>query len=243
MNYSDYVVYVDESGDHSLTSIDTQFPVFALSLCVVEKTAYVEKVVPQMQAFKFKYWGHDAVVLHENEIRKTKGDFAFLRTDPHLRESFLEDLNALVADAPFQIIACVLDKNAHVAKYGPQAWNPYSVALKMCLERLLLFLRDNCTRGKQVHVVFECRGKDEDASLELEFRRVVAGTQDWGWIKRKFSDFEFEPRFAKKSANSTGLQLADLTARPLTLNLLRPDQVNRAFELIQPKLAFLKHFP
>lgn len=30
--FSDYVVYVDESGDHSLASIDRDFPVFVLAL-------------------------------------------------------------------------------------------------------------------------------------------------------------------------------------------------------------------
>ena len=29
--FSDYVVYVDESGDHSLTSIDADYPVFVLA--------------------------------------------------------------------------------------------------------------------------------------------------------------------------------------------------------------------
>lgn len=32
--YSDFVVYVDESGDHSLASIDPNYPVFVLALCV-----------------------------------------------------------------------------------------------------------------------------------------------------------------------------------------------------------------
>ena len=30
--FSDYVVYVDESGDHSLASIDSDYPVFVLAL-------------------------------------------------------------------------------------------------------------------------------------------------------------------------------------------------------------------
>ncbi len=51
------------------------------------------------------------------------------------------------------------------------------------------------------------------------------------------------PIFQAKSVNSTGLQLADLTARPIALNSLRPNQVNRAFEIIQPKLGGLKCFP
>ena len=35
--FSNYIVFVDESGDHSLTSIDPQFPVFSLSFCIVRK--------------------------------------------------------------------------------------------------------------------------------------------------------------------------------------------------------------
>jgi hypothetical protein len=32
--YSQYIVYVDESGDHSLQSIDPQYPVFVLAFCI-----------------------------------------------------------------------------------------------------------------------------------------------------------------------------------------------------------------
>ena len=35
--FSDYVVYVDESGDHSLERIDPDYPVFVLALCVFHK--------------------------------------------------------------------------------------------------------------------------------------------------------------------------------------------------------------
>ncbi|OMH30091.1 DUF3800 domain-containing protein [Motiliproteus sp. MSK22-1] len=38
--YSDYLVFVDESGDHSLTSIDEQYPVFVLCFCIVRKDLY-----------------------------------------------------------------------------------------------------------------------------------------------------------------------------------------------------------
>ena len=44
--FSDYIVFVDESGDHSLTSIDPEFPVFALSFCVISKVDYIALVVP-----------------------------------------------------------------------------------------------------------------------------------------------------------------------------------------------------
>ena len=76
--FSDFVVYVDESGDHSLVSIDPDFPVFVLALCVIHKRHYAEKIIAAVEKLKFNYFGHDSVVLHEHEIRKQKGDFAFL---------------------------------------------------------------------------------------------------------------------------------------------------------------------
>ncbi len=76
-NYSEYIVYVDESGDHGLKNINRHFPVFALSFCLVRKDEYLEKIVPDIQELKFKYWGHDMVVLHEMEIRKPPRDGSF----------------------------------------------------------------------------------------------------------------------------------------------------------------------
>jgi hypothetical protein len=41
---------------------------------------------------------------------------------------------------------------------------------------------------------------------------------------------------ADKKTITTGLQLADLVARPIGLHALRPQQENRAYDLLQPKL-------
>jgi hypothetical protein len=80
-------------------------------------------------------------------------------------------------------------------------------------------------------VLVECRGKKEDAELELEFRRIRDGAN---LRMRAMSCIELV--FIDKKANSTGLQLADLTARPIGLRCLRPDQPNRAYDIIEPKL-------
>jgi hypothetical protein len=56
---------------------------------------------------------------------------------------------------------------------------------------------------------------------------------------------EWEPVFVDKKSNSSGLQLADLMARPIGLKVLRPMQDNRAFDVLRPKLAHggMKSFP
>jgi hypothetical protein len=240
--FSDFIVFADESGDHGLLSIDPQFPVFALTFCLIRKLDYVEHVVPTLQRFKFDFWGHDGVVLHENEIRKSKGPFAFLRTDSELRASFYQRLNEIMEAAPIHIFASVIDKERLRQKYA-DPWNPYEIALLFCMERLLSTLASEGQEGKRVHVVFESRGKVEDDQLELEFRRICDNERNWGYKAPDFTSIGFEPIFLKKAVNSTGLQLADLTARPIAVQTIRPNQTNRAFELIQPKLRGMKSFP
>nr|WP_217694082.1 DUF3800 domain-containing protein [Vannielia litorea] len=222
--------------------MDSQFPVFALSFCIVRKTDYFRLVVPAVQELKFKYWGHDAVILHEHEIRKSKGAFSFLLADRQTRESFYADLHQIMVDAPISIIGAVIDKRALLKRYA-RPWSPYELALHFCLERLDMFLRRNGQDGRRVHIVFECRGKTEDSELELTFRRIIAGSNRWGYRNHDFSTMELEPVFARKSVNSTGLQLADLTARPLALQVLIPEQRNRTFDVLREKLAYRKTFP
>lgn len=240
--FSDFIVYADESGDHGMVNIDPQYPLFALAFCVIRKVDYMEQVVPAMQAFKFGIWGHDSVVLHEHEIRKTTGPFGLLRTDRALRQRFMDELNGLIEAAPITIFSSVVDKEKHRAHYS-NPWNPYEIAMHFCMERLHQMLSTEGQQGKTVHVVFESRGPKEDGELELEFRRIASNSSQWGWRRHDFSLFDFQPVFMAKAANSTGLQLADLTARPIGLSVLRAGQPNRAFDIIKGKLRGLKCFP
>ena len=241
-DFADFIVYADESGDHGMVNIDPQYPMFALTFCVMRKDAYTAEIVPAMQGFKFGIWGHDTVVLHEHEIRKSTGPFGILRTDRALRTRFMDELNALIESAPMTIFASVIDKARHRAKYA-NPWNPYEIALHFCMERLHMMLTAEGQHGKTVHVVFESRGAKEDAELELEFRRIAGNDSHWGYRRHDFSRFDFQPVFIPKAANASGLQLADLTARPIALSQLRPGQPNRAFDIIRPKLGGLKCFP
>jgi len=87
-DFSDVIVYVDESGNHGLDSSESVFPVFVLAFCVFRKSDYINQTVPAMQSFKFRHFGHDGVVLHEREIRKKLGPFSiplFLNSCPHGR--------------------------------------------------------------------------------------------------------------------------------------------------------------
>jgi len=242
MESSDYIVFADESGDHGLEAIADGFPIFVLVFCVVRKEDYVTSVVPAMQRLKFAYWGHDAVVLHERDIRRQQPPFGFFRTSSELRQRFMDELNGLIESAPIKLYASVIDKRRLVEKYDSPR-NPYEIALLFCMERLLSFLIFEGQKNRKVHVLFESRGKREDQELELEFRRIVSNRGSWGYKQPDFTKCDFEPIFTEKKANSTGLQLADLTARPIGLSVLRPDQPNRAMDVIRLKLLQKKCFP
>ena len=224
--YSDFIVYVDESGDHGMATLDPNYPVFVLAFCVFYKGHYTDKVVPALHRFKFGHFGHDLVVLHEHEIRKEKGAFKF-QSRAH-RERFQDELTGLIDSSNFVLIACVIDKTR--LRAGPEAPpNPYHVALGFCLETLYQFLQEKQQADVLTHVVVECRGKKEDDELELEFRRACDGANRLG------QRLPFDIVFADKKVDSPGLQLADLVARPVGLQVLRPAQPNRAFDVLKRK--------
>lgn len=225
--FSNYVVYVDESGDHGMQTLDENYPVFVLAFCIFHKRYYCETVVPALEKFKFNHFGHDLIVLHENEIRKEKGNFNFFQSRAH-KHAFLNELTSIIDASNFILISCVIDKTELKNKVG-QETNPYHLALGFCLETLYEFLQEKNQDDATTHVVVECRGKKEDNELELEFRRTCDGEN------RLNIPLPFNIIFADKKVNSTGLQLADLVARPIGMRFLRPEQENRAFDVLKKK--------
>lgn len=225
--FSDYIVYVDESGDHSLDLVDAAYPIFVLAFCLFRKAEYVEDCVSRVTELKFRYVGHDQFVLHEREIRRQIGPFGFLRGDADRRSAFMADLTELIESAPFSLVAVVIDKRA-LREATPG--NPYHIALELGLGELDRQLRATGCSGGTLHVVFERRGKKEDTELELEFRRLCSTPAS------DAPRYPFGFVLADKRGNSTGLQLADLVARPIGMRVLRPYQPNRTWGVLRPKL-------
>ena len=224
--FSNFVVYVDESGDHGIQSIDPNYPTFVLAFCIFHKRHYSENIVPALQKFKFNNFGHDIIILHERDIRKETGSFKF--RDEKKKIEFIENLTSIIDESKFILISCVIDKE-RLRNILADSPHPYHLALGFCLETLFEFLLEKSQHEVQTHVIFECRGQAEDKELELEFRRICSGANKY----ERVLPFEFV--LADKRANSSGLQFADLVARPIGINYLRPGQENRAFEILKHK--------
>jgi hypothetical protein len=233
--FSDYIVFVDESGSPTLQPLDPDYPIFVLVFCVVGKRDYADRIQPAIKHLMFEFFGHDLAVLHAHEIRKPKGEFAFLQ-NAELRARFLGRLDEVVRAAPMDLIVHIIDKPKLIRKYATP-FDPYHIALRMCLEQLSLFVRERKQEGKLTHVIAESRGRVEDAWLELEFRRILDPNFNWGMAANfRIQETPFDLRFAEKKINSAGLQLADLTGQPIGRNYLKPDQPNHAFDVIRPKI-------
>lgn len=228
-NRNKFIVYVDESGDHSLEKIDEAYPIFVLAFCVFYQQNYIEKIIPAIEQLKFEKFGHDIVILHEREIRKELGPFGppnFKNRDD--KNQFLSSLTDIIKDNNFILISCVIDKR-NLRPSLDEKQNPYHIALGHCLEALHDLLIEKGRLDELTHIVFEARGPKEDADLELEFLRLCSGENDRG-LK-----YPFAIKLASKQVNSAGLQLADLVARPIGLSYLREGQQNRAFDALRPK--------
>lgn len=223
MRFSDYVIFVDESGDPSISSIDPEFPFFVLVFCIFKKSDYFSQTLPRMGQFKFRYWGHDLVILHSHEIRKEQNQFSML-VNADYRNHFLNDLTDLIDSFCFHIVAEVINKYDFVRDSG-YSNNPYSVALHLCLEKAYMFLHA-CGQGDGLtHVVVEKRGAKEDKELTTSFQQIT-----------HFPLQSFQLEFAGKQLNSSGLQVADLVAYPIARNAIKPLQTNRSFEVVRKKI-------
>ena len=239
-DFSDYIVFADESGDHGIKTINPENPIFVLAFCIFRKTDYISVVKQAIAKFKIDFWGHDLVVLHNHEIRKSKGEFLFLFNE-ELRRIFLHSLNEMVRTLPFSIAATAIDKRHLGNSMDPT--NPYVLALGSCLMQTIDFLREKGQQNLLTHIIVESRGKPEDQDLGIAFDQIA---------NQEFPEpYPLSIRFAHKQTNSSGLQIADLVAHPISRHTLKRDQPNKAFDIVKEKLLGypeyeergLKHYP
>lgn len=226
---SQFIAFVDECGDHSLETIDKDFPVFVLSIVVVRRQDYVETIVPRLAKLKLAYWDHEGVNLHSRDIRKAEGPFSILQ-HPGRREGFMADLSALVDELPFTLFVVGIDKLRHHARYGANASNPYELALTFAFERIVHFM-EGCAEC-DLPVIAEARGRNEDRSLEAAFYKMLA--QGTYYVEAsRFARLSSRLVIENKLRNIAGIQLADLCAHPSARHILKPRQDNQAYRVVR----------
>jgi hypothetical protein len=126
----------------------------------------------------------------------------------------MADLSAMMRSLDFKIVACVIHKDKHVAKYGDNAHDPYDVGLQVIVERFCFEIGDIENGGL---ICAERRRDDLDLALDLAWERLrVEGTYQLnthqiGQIDKRIIGLNLKA----KSVNIAGLQLADLVISPI----------------------------
>src|SRR3990167_9897003 len=103
------VMFLDESGDHSLIKIDNQFPVFCLAGCIFDENEYQQNSRAKIDAFKIRYFNNTETILHSREIRKCEHPFNIL-LNPVTKKSFYADLDHLMLSLPYTVLASAILK-------------------------------------------------------------------------------------------------------------------------------------
>lgn len=227
-----YRFFLDETGDHGLSFIDPNFPLFLLCGCLLREDILLE-FEEELDELKVDIFGTKEVVFHSRNIRKCEGSFQVL-FDLDLKKELYERLNGIIERTEFTIIGAGVDKKEHVIKYGKGAKDPYALSLSFILERLI-FCLDLMDKESRVEIVAEKRGKKEDGMLISHYNSIIDRGTYYVSSERFFSriaDFQFRT----KLDNVNGLQLADLCAYPLARHVINPQEPYIPFKIIKGKI-------
>lgn len=224
------VLFLDESGDHNLSVIDPQYPMFVLGGVIMDVDYAKGPLTDALDAFKRRMLGRTDIVLHTADIIRNRNGFERMK-DAGFRAEFLAGLNDLMRAADYRVVACAIHKTAHLARYGFAAVDPYMLSLDVLVER---FCHDvgNVARGGVI--VAEKRDPVLDRELDLAWLNLkVSGTR---FVQAKAIDNRISNLLLRaKSDNIAGLQLADLVVSPIGRHVLgKPDREDWA--IVESKL-------
>ena len=214
----------DESGDHSLRHIQPAYPVFVLGGVLLADGDAVAGAEAALARFKGRWFGPRRVVLHTADMVRNRGEFAFL-SDSTVRARFFDDLNGLLSDLDFSVLACAVRKDAHLERYGDAAIDPYLLALTILCERFCFEIGSNTETGR---VTVERRTPQLDREVETA----------WSYLRTRGTRYVRPSLIARrivaldlvgKEDAPAGMELADLVVSPLGRMLLgRPSMVDQA---------------
>ncbi len=199
------LMFLDESGDHDLSVIDPQYPLFVLGGVIMDADYVQDVVAPRMLAFKRDLFGDEKLVLHTADITRNRNGFERLK-DSGFRSAFYAQLNALMAELDYRVVACAIRKDWHLSRYGMDVGDVEDGGL----------------------IVAEKRGPTLDHELELAWLNLkIKGTQ---FVRARQVERRIQGLSLKgKAANLAGLELADLVVTPIGRHILgKPDREDYA---------------
>jgi len=219
-----YLIYVDECGSSTLKAPDP-FNAFIIAAVLIPEIDY-GRVDSHWKKWKYNNLGSTDKIIHEPDLRKGSGPFYF---DGNIkkREQVIQSLNDHIDKIPFSAVVCSINRPEYLTRVGTGSLDPslpsslYLMALDFLLERVVLALETQFN-GAFGHIIAEARGPLEDALLQYEYVRLhLDGTSyiSPSWFRQQLTP---SIEFKLKKDNVSGLQIADLLARPCGEKILDP---------------------
>ena len=225
------ILFLDESGDHNLTAIDLQHPIFVLGGIIAEENYAFGEMTEKLNRFKEEIFGTRNITLHTADFTRQKNGFERMK-EKDFCEKFYSRLNQLISELDIKIICCAIKKEQHMERYGMEALDPYHLSLNVLVERFCFELEESSSNGK---IIAEAR---DDAVLDRQL--------DLAWLNLKISGTHFKQAIEinnqidslvlkKKGDGLAGLEIADAIVTPIARRILsRKSRID--LEVIKQKM-------
>ena len=156
--------------------------------------------------------------------------------DKNKNNEFIDDLKKVFSALNFKIIVSVIDKKTHIEEYGKTADDPYGLSLNFIVERYVF-----CSESemRESVVLIEKRGAREDQQLLERWVKIYqrgTGYIESSEIQKKIKEL----KMYRKTANITGLQIADIAASSILRKFIHPKKYEDLFVVLKPKILMYK---
>ena len=224
------ILFLDESGDHNLTIIDPQYPIFVLGGVIVDEEYADGTLQDALDEFKSEVFGRTDIVLHTADITRNRNGFEAMK-EAAFRDLFYGRLNELMRTLSYSVVACVIRKDDYLSRLGLAALDPYLISLDILVE-IFCFDMGDVPRGGAI--VAERRDPTLDRGLELAWSNLkIQGTRriQGRAVRERLSEL----KLLDKKENVAGLQLADLVVSPIGKYVLGKP-IKEDWEIVRLKL-------
>ena len=248
LNFGNFIIFADETGDVGLKNVDTYYPYFAINFCIFKKNDYLE-YSKKLNLLKIRYFNCDTFIFHDVEIsqkcRKMSAyKFHNNRSCQLLAKmndatflNFMKDFSDLLKETQYKQITALVDKrvislgttSSRALKYKQDEL--YKQTLITGLFGVCKFLESEGEQNKKTCIVFEESGSKENTTIKSIFYDFYNMDSD-----KVYREIRLEYEVAPKQSNNAGLQLADMTAKASVNIFSGQNKSDRTCDIIREKL-------